>query len=254
MSRSPKVIAIVQARMDSSRLPGKVLADIEGEPMLARVVRRLTWCTRVRHVVVATTADEADDPVGAAAESAGVPRYRFGGDPNDVLGRYAAAARCHGADVVVRVTADCPLIDPALVDRMVEMLVSNPQMDYASNVVERTFPRGLDVEAFWLDTLLRLDRKATDPADREHVTRLLLRRGRPAYTTSSLTTSPDRGRWRWTVDTQADLDYVRLLYRCFRLGKEVMPWQRLADWLEQGDMGTVPIRLETDEPRRTVAA
>lgn len=163
-------VIIVQTRMTSTRLSGKVLLDLAGRPMLARQIHRLKACRFVDEIVV-------------GRPSATVTMTRWCGSPNrkpcgwyrgsehDVLRRYVEAARDAGADVIIRITADCPLIDPQETDRVVEALVSNAQAcDYASNVVERPLPRGLDAEAMFADTLERLDRLATSASAREHVT------------------------------------------------------------------------------------
>ena len=247
---TPRVVAIVQARMASTRLPGKVLADLDGAPMLARVIQRLQKCESVDRIVVATTRDEADDPICDVATQNVVSWHRQDGDSNDVLGRYVTAARCHGAEVVIRVTADCPLIDPGVVSRTVTALLEHRYVDYASNVLERTYPDGLDVEVFWLDTLLRLDRHCVLPEDREHVTRYLLRSHRQWFTTHSITGPYLHGEWRWTVDTASDLEYVRQLYRTFDLARMTVPYYVLANRIKSGG---APVRLDSDEPERTAA-
>jgi spore coat polysaccharide biosynthesis protein SpsF len=203
-----QAVAIVQARMGSSRLPGKVLADIAGRTMLARVVLSLLDATTIDRVVIATTTLIEDEPVVAAGRDLGVTIAR--GDRDDVLSRYLNAARSVEADVIVRVTADCPLLDPAVVDRVVETLA--PDIDYASNTHARTFPRGLDVEAFHRDTLERLHRLATTAATREHVTSFVLEQPslfRIAQVTAEDTDASDL---RWTVDTEEDLALVRALF------------------------------------------
>jgi spore coat polysaccharide biosynthesis protein SpsF len=203
-----QTVAIVQARMGSSRLPGKVLADIEGRTMLARVVLGLLDATTIDRVVIATTTLIEDEPVVAAARDLGVTIAR--GDRDDVLSRYLNAARSVDAEVIVRVTADCPLLDPAIVDRVVETLA--PDIDYASNTHTRTFPRGLDVEAFHRDTLERLARLATTRPTREHVTSFVLEHPelfRIAQVTAEDTDAADL---RWTVDTEEDLALVRALF------------------------------------------
>jgi spore coat polysaccharide biosynthesis protein SpsF len=205
-----KTCAIVQARMGSQRLPGKVLAPIGRAPMLAHVVERAAACPAVDEVVIATGTGDDDDAVAAAAAILGVPCWR--GSPHDVLGRYRAAADAHHADVVVRLTADCPLLDPAVIGRVIAALVDDgPRRDYAANVLARTYPRGLDVEAMWLDTLHRLDRLATTAATREHVTALV--HEQPGwFTTASVEAGFDASDLRLTVDTLADLELIRRIH------------------------------------------
>ncbi len=199
---------IVQARATSTRLPGKVLADLQGAPLLARVLERLALARSADVVCVATTANAADDPVAELAEAHGAAVFR--GSEHDVLGRYAGAAREAAADVVVRVTADCPLIDPGEVDEVIAALTGD--CDYAANILERSLPRGLDAEALWRDALERMDRLGTSAAAREHVT-WFCRSERPElFVLRSVRRPFDAADLRWTVDTEADLVLVRRLY------------------------------------------
>ena len=156
-----KTVAIVQARTTSTRFPGKVLADLAGQPLLAWVLRRAR-ASAVDDVVVATTVNVEDDQVIAIAEREDARWFR--GDEHDVLGRYVHAAREAGADVVVRLTADCPMLDAEVVDRVIGALCDDPEsVDYASNVIVRTFPQGLDAEALFFDVLLRAQRMGVSP-------------------------------------------------------------------------------------------
>src|SRR5262245_50398510 len=144
-----RVVAIIQARMGSTRLLGKVLTELGGATMLAQVVRRVREAGRITETVVATTTGADDDAVVREAGRLGAGVHR--GSPTDVLSRFVGASRSYRADVIVRVTADCPLLDGGVIDRVVNML--EPTIDYASNTCDRTFPRGLDVEALHRDTL-----------------------------------------------------------------------------------------------------
>ena len=202
------VIAIVQARMTSTRLPGKVLADFTGRPMLACMLDRVRRSARLDRVWVATTTNAADDPVAALCGNLGVPVFR--GDEHDVLSRYADAARDADAGVVVRLTADCPLADPAVIDEAVGLLLTHGH-DYVSNVIERSFPDGLDVEVFTRAALDAADREACSPFQREHVTPYL-RTGRypdaGTFSVGHLRAPADFSHLRWTVDTADDLAHV----------------------------------------------
>lgn len=191
--------------MSSERLPGKVLADVRGEPMLELLLRRLNRGQQVGSVVVATSTDEEDDPVSELAESLGFGSHR--GSRDDVLGRLAEAAAGHEG-TVVRVTGDCPLIDPEVVDAVIALLDATPGCAYASNVDPRTYPDGLDVEALPSAVLAELAREATDAADREHVT-MMIRREPERWPRASLEGSEDLAELRWTVDTEEDLEFVR---------------------------------------------
>lgn len=208
MSR-PRVVVIVQARMGSTRLPGKVLMDLEGRPMLERQLERLARARTPDATVVATTTDPRDQPIVDLAMRLGVPVTR--GSEDDVLARYLQAAHEHAADIVVRVTADCPLIDPEVLDRCGDALLADPNLDYASNTLERTYPRGLDVEALRLPVLEIAHDEATEPTDREHVTRFIWRQPE-RFRLHPITDDRDHSNLRWTVDTPEDLELVRAVY------------------------------------------
>ena len=194
---------VLQARMGSTRLPGKVLADLGGTTMLDFLLDRLAslpW-----PVVVATSDLDQDDPVATAAADHGVQVVR--GPEKDVLARYRLALDETGADLIVRLTADCPLLDPALVEEVVAAQAET-DADYASNTVVRCFPDGLDVEAMTASALRAADAEANDPEDREHVTPFIWRRP-DRFAATQVVTDPPRGLERWTVDTADDLARVR---------------------------------------------
>jgi spore coat polysaccharide biosynthesis protein SpsF len=205
------VVCIIQARMGSSRLPGKVLKDICGKPMLAWVVERVRQARTVDQVVVATTADVTDDLIAAYCQANHIDCYR--GDVFDVLDRYYQAARAYHASVVVRVTADCPLIDPQLIDQAVKELMLRG-LDFTANRLpppfKRTYPIGLDVEAATMTALSEAWEKADQPHEREHVMPYLYS-GPALYNTSVLNAEADYGSQRWTVDTPEDLEFMQRL-------------------------------------------
>lgn len=227
-----KRVCVVQARMGSTRFPGKVLRDLGGRPMLAQVVRRLRRCESLDEIVIATSVAAGDDAIAEAGASEGVMVVR--GSEMDVLSRMLAAARATDADVVVRVTSDCPLIDPRVTDRVIDALLADvSHADYASNVQRRTFPRGLDVEAMFLDTLMRLDRLARTPSDREHVT-TALRSGRPdLFLSVSVESAHDDSDLRWTVDEKRDLELVSNLYDALSLGDGITPYETVVGYVRQ---------------------
>jgi spore coat polysaccharide biosynthesis protein SpsF len=217
-----KVAAIVQARLGSSRLPAKVLADLAGDTMLARVVQRLRATQLVNQVVIATTDASKDDAVADEAARLDAGCYR--GPEQDVLARYVGAARECGADVIVRITSDCPLIDPDVVDKVVDALTRS--RDYASNTHVRTYPRGLDVEAFHASTLERIARLATSAAAHEHVTSFVMEQP-SLFSIRHVIAGKgiDDSDLRWTVDTAEDLALVRALYA--RFGNDIVPYREL---------------------------
>ncbi len=210
MSQGRKVVAIVQARLHSTRLPGKVLAEIAGRPMLWHVVNRLRLARLVDEVCVATSTQPADDPLAQFCQEHGIPHFR--GSEEDVLDRFYMTARDRGAQVVVRITGDCPLLDPGVVDRVIGVFLAG-EFDYAANVLRYTYPDGLDTEVFSFAALERAWREATRPADREHVTVFLRTSGRfrlAPNVENEVDLSPRR--LRWTVDWPADLEFVRRVF------------------------------------------
>jgi spore coat polysaccharide biosynthesis protein SpsF len=204
-----RTVAVIQARMGSSRLPGKVLTDIGGRTMLERVVSRAARAKLLDAVVVATTTDARDDAVVHECERLGFPTFR--GSEDDVLDRYYGAARAFGAETVVRITSDCPLIDPDLVDRVVRELASQ-QADYASNTLVLSYPRGLDAEAFKMTALTTAWENATASYERVHVTPFLYRRPE-RFKLVNVACSEDVSSLRWTVDTPDDLALVRGIFQ-----------------------------------------
>ena len=224
-----KRVVIVQARMGSTRLPGKVMKDLAGRPMLAQQIKRLRQFKAADDLMIATTDLPADDVIEELARKLDVGCFR--GSETDVLGRYVGAARQARADVIVRVTADCPLIDPEVGDRVIRELTEHAaEGDYASNDVRRTYPQGLDVEAMFWDTLLRLDRLSRSPIDREHVT--VLPRARPdLFLCRSVEDDQDNADLRWTVDTAIDFQVIQSLYGALNLGENPLPYRQLVAYV-----------------------
>jgi spore coat polysaccharide biosynthesis protein SpsF (cytidylyltransferase family) len=205
-------VAIIQARMGSTRLPGKVLLPLAGAPMLQQVVERVRRARLVNDVLIATTTGAADDPLEALGREIGCAVFR--GDENDVLDRYFRAAQAAKAGIVVRITSDCPLIDPGIIDEVLAELIGS-NADYVSNVAPtRTFPRGLDTEAFRFVTLDRCWHDATEPACREHVT-AFLHRHPDHFHIRGIVNDTDQSAHRWTVDTAEDYELVAAIYAHF---------------------------------------
>jgi len=221
-------VAIIQARMGSSRLPGKVLMDLGGEMVLGRVVRRLQRSRHISKIVVATTTVPADEVIVAECDRLEVLCFR--GSEHDVLDRYYQAARANAADAVVRITSDCPLIDPELVDETVEVF-RDKHADYASNVFPRTYPRGLDTEVFSFDALDRAWREAREAHQREHVTPYLYEHPQ-IFKLASLSGAADYSRYRWTLDTLEDLELLRTIYSRFH-GRDDFSWKEVLRLMER---------------------
>ena len=221
------IVAIIQARMGSSRLPAKVMKDVSGQPMLARVVNRVRRAKMPSKVVIATSTETADVAIAEFCDAYSVPV--FCGNELDVLDRYYQAARVHAADVVVRITSDCPLIEPEILDRVVEAFQGS-QPDYASNTMVRTYPRGLDVEVVGMAALDRAWREASGGYQRTHVTPYFYQNPM-LFRCLNVADKLDHSAYRWTVDTTEDLEFVRAIYA--RLGPSgVFSWRDVLDLLE----------------------
>ena len=207
---------LVQARSGSTRLPGKVLATVGDHTVLAEVLRRCRAVPDVDAVVCAVPDNSSDDPVAEEAGRAGAMVFR--GSEDDVLDRYLQAARWVGAEVVLRVTSDCPLLDPAVCDAVLR-LRANENADYACNNMPPEWPHGLDCEAMTREALEHAAREATAPADREHVTPYL-RRAPNLRRTSLRGPGGFAAEQRWTLDTPADLDFLRAVFARLPAGPE----------------------------------
>jgi glutamate-1-semialdehyde 2,1-aminomutase/spore coat polysaccharide biosynthesis protein SpsF len=222
------VVAIIQARMGSSRLPGKSLAEIEGRPMLWHVIQRVKRARLVARVVVATSIAPADDDIEDMCQENAVVCYR--GSENDVLDRFYDAARAERAAQIVRITADCPLIDPDVIDRVVGRF-QRGDLDYASNAMVRTYPDGLDTEICSFLALERAWHEATKASEREHVTSYL-RSGKFRTANVENHTAFSYPRRRWTVDEAADLEFIRAVYKGLR-GKENFGMKDVLELIEK---------------------
>lgn len=207
-----RTVVVVQARMGSTRLPGKVLLDIAGRPMVEHVLERAAAIPGVAEVVLATSTNPEDDAL--AERCRGVRVHR--GSAEDVLARFAGAARAARAEAVVRITADCPMLCPEISGRVVARLHAGG-CDYVSNVVERTYPRGLDTECLGMDVLETAEREATAQRDREHVTIFVWSQPQ-RFRVAGVADAVDRSAWRWTVDTAADLALARAIHEALPRG------------------------------------
>lgn len=230
-----KVAIFVQARMGSSRLPGKVLMPILGKPMLKFQIERLKEVKLAHQLVVLTTDLKLDDSIAVFCKQENVLCYR--GSEEDVLDRYYQAALYYKADVIVRVTADCPLIDPAVIDQVIDLFLRNrPDCDYASNTLIRSFPRGLDVEVMSFKALKEAFLKATLAPEREHVTYHIYTHPEK-FCLENLELQPHQDRHRWTVDTPEDFKLVQMIFEaiynntpCFGLNELLDLLKKHPDW------------------------
>jgi glutamate-1-semialdehyde 2,1-aminomutase len=205
-----KTVAIVQARMGSTRLPDKVMKWIGGVPMIELLLGRLSQSTEIDEIIVATSKDEKNRPLAAHVRSLGYMVHE--GSEDDVLDRYLGAATSADADVVVRITGDCPLVDPALVDEVIRGFEES-KVDYFSNIQPPTYPDGLDIEVFTFQALQKAAREASKSFDREHVTPYL--RENSAFARSALKHEEDYSKLRWTVDESADFEVIEKIFSHF---------------------------------------
>ena len=208
MQSNKTVIAIIQARMGSNRLPGKVMLDISGKPMLWHVINRVKHSKNIDNIVVATTNLTEDKQIIQLADAMGV--YCYAGSENDVLDRYYQAALKYGGDVIVRVTADCPLIDPEIIDNAIEFFLTH-EFDFVGNTINPTYPDGLDTWVFSFDALKMAWEQASLSSDREHVTTYIIKNPN-LFKNKSYEHNVDLSEMRWTVDEQRDLEFVREVY------------------------------------------
>lgn len=204
-----RTIAFVQARSSSSRLPGKVLADLGGKPLILSMIERVSRARKLDGIVLVTSDDPSDNDLASCVATAGTPVFR--GALDDVLSRFHEAAVAHPADHYVRLTGDCPLIDPAIIDA-VSSLHHMQESDYCSNVAPPTFPDGMDVEIFTASLLKRAHVEATQPVEREHVSYWMYSVAAPGLRIANYRSLIDCSHVRLTVDYPDDLAFVRALW------------------------------------------
>ena len=211
MNARGRTVAILQARMTSSRLPGKVLLPVAGAPMLLRQLERMRRASSVDQIVVATSEDLSDDDLAFTVVDAGYDCVR--GSLTDVLGRFVTAADEYEPDAVVRLTADCPLISPAVIDEIVQAFQART-CDYLSNTLQPTYPDGLDVEVMTAAAIRDIANSSTDPDEREHVT-LGIYRHPERFSVENYTdpSGRDNSQLRWTVDSPDDFEFVSAVYQ-----------------------------------------
>lgn len=204
-----RVVAIIQARMGSTRLPGKILKKVQGKTLLEIQLERLQQSTLIEQIIVATTTQAQDDVVVDVCKELAINFYR--GSEEDVLSRYYEAAVAFDANVIVRLTSDCPLIDPMIVDEVIEIYARQQDtIDYVSNTLERTYPRGLDVEVFSFEALEKAYVEAVLQRDREHVTAYFYSNP-DVFKIDQVKGEQDYSHFRWTVDTPEDCELIELI-------------------------------------------
>ncbi len=226
-----KTVVIVQARMGSTRMPGKVMKFVLGKPLLQHQIERLGRSALADDIVVATTTGDADKPIVSLCRALSIRFFR--GPEDDVLTRYFDAATTAKADNIVRVTSDCPLIDPRVVDRVIRYFMENQsRMDYVSNCLKRTYPRGMDCEVFPMRVLREVNEVATSDSDREHVTPFIYRHPN-RYQLGNVALEKDYSHYRWTVDTPEDFELVNLLMKAAHAVRADYTLQDCLDLMEK---------------------
>jgi len=207
-----RVVGIVQARMASTRLPGKVLADIKGQPMLGILLERLSSCDFLDEIVVATTNNQKDDELCDWLQNAKALYFR--GSEFDVLDRFYNTAIKYDAEVVVRITADDPLKDPLIIKRALDEFFLTAGLDYCSNTIKPSYPEGLDIEVIGINALRKAFLEARLDSEREHVTPYIWKHPN-IFKCKNFEYSRNLSLWRWTVDKQVDLDFIRAVFDKF---------------------------------------
>lgn len=204
------IAGIVQARMGSTRLPGKVLIDIEGKPLLEHVIQRVSASRLVQRIIIATTENEKDKAIISFARQRGI--FCYAGSEEDVLDRFYRAAGRYNVDIIVRITPDDPFKDPEIIDKVVGYYLSHEEgVDYVSNTMKPTYPEGLDVEVFSFAALRRAWREAEKPSEREHVTPYIWNHPE-LFRLANVENDEDLSHLRWTLDTETDLKFTREIY------------------------------------------
>jgi len=226
-----KVVCIIQARMGSTRLPGKVLKDLFGKKALEHLIERVKQSKLIDEIIIATTESEQDNAIVEQAEKSGVKYFR--GSENDVLSRYYNAAKENSADIVIRITSDCPLIDPFIIDDVIRFFQEN---DYSivtnagNDINQRTYPRGLDVEVFSFEALQEAFKYATENYQREHVTPYIYEHAEKIYYYKN---NIDYSNYRWTLDTEEDFELISMIYKLLYRGKHDFYFDDILKLFEQ---------------------
>lgn len=208
--KDPHIVAIIQARMGSTRLKNKTLVDIAGKPLLGHIIDRVKASRAIHEIIIATTTDSQDGVILRLATEHGIKKYA--GSQEDVLDRFYHAAKQLAADVIVRITSDDPFKDPEVIDKIVRHFISHPDLDYASNTIEPTYPEGLDVEVFSFEALKQAWKEAELPSEREHVTPYIWKNPKK-FKIANIKYKNDLSNLRWTLDYEEDLRFTREIYK-----------------------------------------
>lgn len=223
------IIAVVQARVSSTRLPGKVLKPILGKPMLALQLERVKRISRIDDIIVATSNQPEDEAIKTLSESLRLKCFQ--GSLNDVLARFYEAVSAYKPQHIVRITGDCPVIDPELVDELIDFHVKG-KFDYSANCIEPTFPDGLDIEVVTWEALEQAYQEAKLPSEREHVMPFIRKR-RERYHLGFFKNDQDYSYLRWTVDEQKDFELITKIYEALYPKNAHFNWKDILAFLDQ---------------------
>ncbi|MFO0795674.1 MAG: glycosyltransferase family protein [Candidatus Brocadiaceae bacterium] len=222
------ILAILQARVSSTRLPGKVLKPILDKPMMLRQIERIKRATLIDYLIIATSTDITDNPIERLCKENDLPFFR--GSLKDVLDRFYQASMIYHPDHIIRLTGDCPLADPELIDTIVAFHRKN-NFDYTSNTIEQTYPDGLDVEVFRFSCLCDAWKEAVLPSQREHVTPFIYQHPE-RFRIGSFKNTIDLSALRWTVDESLDFELVTKIYETLYPGKPDFSTKDILGFLE----------------------
>jgi spore coat polysaccharide biosynthesis protein SpsF len=226
-----KVIAVIQARMGSTRLPGKVLKRVQGKSIVAWIYYRLSFAKELDGIVLATSTKPENDPLEVEAKHLGLPCYR--GEESDLIGRFYGVATAHGADAVVRICGDCALVDPAIVDRLVAEYQRDPdRLDFICNNAPPTYPHGMDVEVLPTRILKKLNHEIHNPLYREWLTMNIIE-NRPNYRIKNVEIEPSQRNFRLTIDYAEDLELVEQILQFLHTEGEVFSFEDVIDLFSQ---------------------
>jgi len=223
------IVAIIQARTNSTRFPNKVFANLVGKPLIWHVVNRLSFCKKIDNIVLATTTNPKDDDLEFWALDNHVNYFR--GSEENVLSRYYYAAVKSNADVIVRITADDPFKDPVIIDKVISMVI-NDSLDFGFNNSPATFPEGLDVEVFTFESLERAFNQSRSEYEQEHVTQFMYRNS-SMFKMKNFTHKSDLSHFRWTIDTAADFEMVKRVYESLYKEERVFCYEDILSLLDQ---------------------
>ncbi len=223
-----KIIAIIQARLGSTRLPGKVLLDLEGRTVLEQVIERVKSSRFINEVIVATTINKEDLEIVKLCASLGISLYC--GSVDDVLDRYYQAARLFKADHIVRITSDCPMIDPKIIDDVITLHLRE-NADYTSNTLKETYPDGQDTEIFTFNALKEAWKNANLASEREHVTPYI--RKNPAFKLLNLESKINLSKKRWTLDNPEDYEFIKIIYENLYYKKPLFNMDDILDFIAE---------------------